>query len=305
MKTSTTSNWRPLSRAFFQCLIAVAVLWAAPRNAEAQLYILQSPPFSGALGSVSEYTSTGKVINANFITGLQNPTCFVVSDNILFVAYLAGPSDIGTVGKYDATTGGAINAGFITGLVNPIGLAVNGNNLLVTYAVDPGTVGEYNATTGAVISANFITGLTTPTGLALLRTRLFVTTEKLISGRLVDTVGKYDASTGAAINSTFIRRGNVIAASGNTLFGRDRAHAVGEYDATTGAVINANFITGLKKDAGALALAGNGVFVANFLSGTVGEYDASTGAVINANFITGAELPPGNRRQEHKIALTA
>jgi DNA-binding beta-propeller fold protein YncE len=66
---------------------------------------------------------------------------------------------------------------------------------------------------------------------------------------------------------------------------------VGKYDASTGAVINANFITGLKKDPVALALSGNRVFVANFLSGTVSECDATTGAVINANFITGLNFP--------------
>lgn len=194
MKTSITSNCKPLWRALHPFLIAVAVLWATPRNAEAQLYIPQSPPFSGALGIVSEYTSTGKVINANFISGLQNPTGFVLSDNTLFIAYLAGPSDIGTVGKYDASTGAVINAALIKGVTL---LGARGNTL---FARDGGhRVGEYDASTGKVINANFITGLKNePVALALLNNRLFLA--KFLSG----TVGEYDATTGAVINANFI-----------------------------------------------------------------------------------------------------
>jgi hypothetical protein len=48
--------------------ITIAVLWALPRNAHAQLYITPGN------GTVSEYdATTGAAINANFITGLQFP----------------------------------------------------------------------------------------------------------------------------------------------------------------------------------------------------------------------------------------
>ena len=39
MKTSITSNWRPLLRALYAFVIAIIVLWAMPRNARAQLYV--------------------------------------------------------------------------------------------------------------------------------------------------------------------------------------------------------------------------------------------------------------------------
>jgi len=69
MKTSITSNFRPLLRAFYPFVIAIAVLWAMPRNAHAQLYVTQR----GA-GIVGEYdATTGFAINANFITGLNGP----------------------------------------------------------------------------------------------------------------------------------------------------------------------------------------------------------------------------------------
>jgi hypothetical protein len=116
MKTSITSNFRPLLRAFYPFVIAIAVLWAMPRNAHAQLYITQDN------GTVSEYdATTGAAINANFITGLDVPSGLAVKGNTLFVANQGN----GTVGVYNATTGAAINANFITGLqFFPIGIAV-------------------------------------------------------------------------------------------------------------------------------------------------------------------------------------
>jgi glucose/arabinose dehydrogenase len=161
MKTSITSNLRPLLRAFQAFLIAIAVLLAMPRDARAQLYFT-SRPVGSAIGVVSEYdATTGAVINASLITGLSNPGGLAVKGNTLFVAN----SDGGTVGKYDATTGGAINPGFITGLETPSGIALRGNTLFV--ANFHGTVGEYNASTGEVINANFITGLTNLGGIAV------------------------------------------------------------------------------------------------------------------------------------------
>ena len=84
-----------------------------------------------ANNTVGKYNATtGAVINANFITGLNYaPTALAVSGNILFVA--SGSYGTGTVGEYDATTGAVINANFITGLSSSDGLAFSGNNLFV------------------------------------------------------------------------------------------------------------------------------------------------------------------------------
>ena len=297
MRTRITSNFRPLLRALYLFLIAGAVLSGLPRNAQAQLYILTAFPLGGPNGVVSEYSTTGAVINANLITGLEDVTGLALSSNTLFVTYLPGPNFIGTVGKYDATTGGAINPTFITGLSNPVAPVVNGNNLLIANAVDPGTVSEYDATTGAVINANFIAGLDTPTGLALSRNNLFVSSTKLINGRSVFTVGKYNASTGAAINPSFIKGVTLLAAKGDTLFGVHRSGAIGTYDATTGALINANFIIIGPREMGpvTLTLLVNKLFLAtgkvvnSSPVSKVGEYDAITGAVINARLITGLD----------------
>jgi hypothetical protein len=160
--------------------------------------------------SVGKYNAnTGKAINASFITGLLHPLGIVrmrpapslPTQSFLFVSE-SGPTDLGSVGKYNASTGATINASFITGLTDAEGLVVLGNTLFVaSYGSTPnggGTIGEYDATTGAVINANFITGLSYPTGLALLGNSLFVV------NYLTGTVGKYDATTGAAINASFI-----------------------------------------------------------------------------------------------------
>jgi DNA-binding beta-propeller fold protein YncE len=149
-----------LCDALYAFLIAIAALRALPRNAQAQLYVANRPV--GTTGVVSEYNATtGAVINATLIAGLNAPTYLAVKGNTLFVSNF----DANAVGKYDATTGGAINPGFITPLFFLEGLAVKGNKLFV--ANNFNTVGEYNAKTGGAINANFITGLTVPFGLAV------------------------------------------------------------------------------------------------------------------------------------------
>jgi DNA-binding beta-propeller fold protein YncE len=75
--------------------------------------------------TVGKYdATTGKVINAKFITGLHDPRGLAVLGDTLFVTNFESGGDSGTVGKYDATTGATINAKFITGLEQPQGIAV-------------------------------------------------------------------------------------------------------------------------------------------------------------------------------------
>jgi hypothetical protein len=287
MKTSILANWRPLLRAFSPFLIAIAVLWAMPRTAQAQVYIAQVFGASDP-GFVSEYSTKGKLLSANFITGLNAPAALAVSGNNLFVVN----SGSGTVGKYDASTGGAINAGFITGLNNPAALALSGNNLFVTYYNNTQKVyevGEYDATTGAAINTNFITGLNSIFALAVLSNKIFVTSAESTSPlRLV--VGEYDVATGRVTKANLLKEVIITAGRDNALFGL-HGHVVGEYNATTGAAINAKLITGLHETLG-LAVLGDKLFVANSHTQEgygVGEYDAATGAAINANLITGLD----------------
>jgi PKD domain len=286
-------------RSLCTLFLCIAALWADPRSACAQLYVnQQAPPTSQAESGVSEYnTTTGAAINANFITGLNEPVAIAVSGNDLFVANIIGGT-AGVVSEYNAATGTPINASFVAGLSDPSGLALSGNNLFV--GSSSGTIGVYKATTGATVNASFITGLSQPIGLAVSDKALFV------ANFGTKTIGKYNAITGAAIDASFITGLNspiALAVSGNNLLVANSENGtVGEYDATTGAVINANFITGLTGPE-AIALLGNSLFVANDIGAdiggvgadlaTVGEYDATTGAVINAKLITGLNEPFG------------
>jgi hypothetical protein len=66
MKSRIASNLKPLLSAFYAFLIAIAALWAMPRTAHAQLYVINKP--GGGAQVVSKYNATtGALINASFI----------------------------------------------------------------------------------------------------------------------------------------------------------------------------------------------------------------------------------------------
>jgi hypothetical protein len=129
-------------------------------------------------GKIAEYdATTGAVINANFITGLNQPEGITISGNDLFVVNNADDNNAGgiltngTVGEYDLTTGATINSALVAGLNQPVAVAVLGNDLFVTSNPNPantGIIGEYDLTTGTAINATFITGLDDPQGIAII-----------------------------------------------------------------------------------------------------------------------------------------
>jgi hypothetical protein len=233
-----------------------------PRNARAQLCVIQVNP-SSSNAFVSEYdASTGTLINSSFITGLTSSLTLALAGKDIYVTNVLNPvTGIGVVGKYNARTGGAINSGFIS-LTAPEGLAVAGKTLYVTDLLD-NKVGTYNPTTGGVINASFVTtGLNNPVALALSGTTLFVSNAAITTGRGAGTVGAYNANTGAVINASFIsgltspvslalvNNTLYVSNSGSPASGGNPAvpGTVGTYDATTGAVINASLITGVSGD---------------------------------------------------------
>ena len=285
MKTSITSNWRPLLRAFYPFLIAFAVLWAVPRNAQAQLYISQMPLYPDSVtGIVSEYDpNTGALIKDNFIVGLQQPVALAVSgDNDLFVSTAASNS----VSKFDAISGAEINRGFIL-VSSPGGLAVDFDLLyVVSHAGVPGkgVVSRYHITTGKKY-LDLLTGLDGALELAVnpFFKDLFVSLA--VSGSVAcynfTGVRKYVISGLTAPEGLAADKGNLYVANGD---------GVSEFDARTGTEIKKDFITGLEFPR-ALALWHGTLFVlyrirAN-LDYRVGKYDARTGTVIKKDFITG------------------
>ena len=294
-------------RAVCAVLIGMAALWAMPRNAYAQLYVTQSTLPGLDVGGVSEYDpNTGVLINATFITGLNDPVFLALLGNNLFVADFNN----NTVGKYDATSGHPINSSFITGMNPPEGLAVTGPSafspsplLFVAVANSfngqiSGQISKYNADTGAIINSQFIFINGEPTGLAVMGPSPFFPSGFLfVANFTTGTVGKYDATSGAPINASFIT--GLKGPTGLVLQGRHLlvanlfGNTVSKYDSITGAKIKARFITDLNFPAG-LALNGNNLYVTNNNDpGTVGEYNAITGAKIKAKFITGLNFPLG------------
>jgi 6-phosphogluconolactonase (cycloisomerase 2 family) len=162
-------------------LLGLTALWAIPRGVAVPptpLYVAEVD--SGRVGTYG--ATTGAVLNASFITGLNAPFALAVSGHTLFVAN----DGSGTVGAYNAATGAVLNASFITGLNAPFALAVSGHTLFVA-SFGNGTVGAYNAATGAVLNASFITGLSFPVGLAVSGNTLFVANYN------TGTVGAYKA----------------------------------------------------------------------------------------------------------------
>jgi WD40 repeat protein len=291
MKANTTLKGRHVRRALYAALILGTTFLAMARSASAQLYVTQKVVQGDYwVGFVSEYDAkTGKVIAANFITGLELPANLLVSGDNLFVTSWGGAT--GSVGKYDAETGAAINQNLISGEVfYPIALALSGDDLFVSDE-DTSTVGEYDAQTGATINASFINpGLDGGDylGLGALGDRLFVTFPTENNG-----FAKYNAKTGKLIRSANLLGAYGIAFFGDKLLvGFPGSGTIGEYDAKTLKLINTNFIAGLSNPH-QIALLGDKLFVTNEETGTVSEYDARTGAVINTSFISGLSYPWG------------
>jgi outer membrane protein assembly factor BamB len=297
MTTSITSNSRPLLRALSAFVIAISTLWAMPKDGCAQIYVTNGD-------AVSEYKITGELLNANFITGLNEPTFLAIKDNNIFVSNAPGFPDPGFVGKYDVGTGGAVNPSFIV-LSDPLdprrvleaeGLAVVGDLLFVVASSTtgderPGYVIGYNAATGEK------RGLIEIQGIATAASGLAGTFASLENFSLFLSNGFVEKSDNGEPFLLFIQHGphypTGLALSGNTLFVASLSDGtVGQYDATTLAVIKADFLAGLNGPQG-LAVSGDKLFVVNQDNGTVGEYDANTGAVIKADLITGLNLPIG------------
>jgi hypothetical protein len=141
--------------------------------------------------TVGKFNPTdGTVVNASFITGLNNPQDILRSGNTLYITNY----DANTVGTYAADTGAVINAALISGLNGPTALALSGNTLYVgNYGNN--TVRTYNATTGVVINASLISGLSYPSDLVIFGGYLYV------CNRNSGVVGKYNLD-GTVVNAT-------------------------------------------------------------------------------------------------------
>ena len=253
-------------------VVSVEVAFSSATARGGDIYV------AGWGGTIGEYTTSGAVVNASLVSGLDSLPGIAVSGSNLFVTSWGLSS--GTIGEY-TTSGAVVNASLVSGLSDPWGIAVSGSNLFVANW-GSGTIGEYT-TSGAVVNASLISGLNAPSGIAVSGSNLFVVNYG--SG----TIGEYTTS-GAVVNASLVSGLNSpdgIAVSGSNLFVTSfNRNTIGEYT-TSGAVVNASLVSGLGQPAG-IAVSGSNLFVANYDMSTIGEYTTS-GAVVNASLISGAD----------------
>jgi autotransporter-associated beta strand protein len=235
-------------------------------------------------GTIGEYTTSGAVVNASLISGLNGPSDIVVSGSDLFVTNTASGTN-GTIGEY-TTLGAVVNASLVTGLYQPQGLALSGTDLFVgNYGNGSGSIGEYT-TSGATVNPALISSNGPYFGLAVSGADLFCANPG--SGSISEFT-----TSGAGVQSPLIHgfAATRIIVSGSDLFVTNIVNGtIGEYT-TSGAVVNASLVTGLSSPNG-LALFGSDLFVVNAGNGTIGEYTTS-GAVVNASLVTGLSSPCG------------
>jgi hypothetical protein len=120
-------------------------------------------------GTISEYTTSGAVVNTALVSGLSAPGGIAVEGNNIFVVEQGAT---GFVGEY-TTSGAAVNASLISNLSAPWGISVWGTELFITSPAG-NTVGEYTTIGGTVNARLLTTGLNRPYGLTVEGTNLFV-----------------------------------------------------------------------------------------------------------------------------------
>ena len=274
--------------------------------ASGQIYVVET-----SAGKIGEYdATTGAVINATLVSGLDQPYGIVVANGDIWVTNQAN----GTVGEY-TEAGVAVNVALITGLQNPTGIALSGPNLYVTEeGVGSGVVGEFNSTTGQAVNADLVTGLSSPSAVCVVGQDIFVTDSQ------TGNVGEFDANSGTTVNTALITglaepQGIATDSTTTTLTGATTAGSnsvtglsstallfVGEQvapsaDIGTGTTI-ASVVSGTAitlnqaatgtNAAASLTFSGNYLFVTNHVTGgVIGEY-TTTGATINAALV----VPP-------------
>jgi hypothetical protein len=128
----------------------------------------------GNAGTIGEYTTSGKTVNANLVTGLGLDQAYggvVVSGSDLFAGVQAYYDGAGWVGEY-TTAGKTVNAKLVSETGGDvIGVAVSGTDLY--FLTDAGKI--YACTTsGKTVNASLVSGLAYPEDIALSGSDLFV-----------------------------------------------------------------------------------------------------------------------------------
>jgi hypothetical protein len=127
----------------------------------------QNGPYDYTGNAIAEYTTSGVLVNASFITGLNFPEGVALDGKgHLFVVN----SGSGTIGEY-TTSGATVNASLITGLTTPTAIACDGLGHL--FVANGGTANwgsssilEYT-TSGARVNGFLISDVLGPLGIVV------------------------------------------------------------------------------------------------------------------------------------------
>jgi hypothetical protein len=200
--------------------------------------------------TISQYTTSGELVNASLITLAHAPFAVAVSGSDL---YVATTDELGNavIGEY-STSGATVNASLITGVDYPLAMAVYGQNLLVanqyTGTLGPGSVSEYNASTGSLVNKSLITKLNEPNALVVEGSTLYV----LNGGDYNESdgsIGQYTLNSDGSVQSadksfiTGIDNGLQMAMQDSDFFViDDDQNVISEYS-TAGALVKSKLVT--------------------------------------------------------------
>jgi len=239
--------------------------------------------------TVRQYDNAGTLLDATFITGLNEPVSIAFdSAGKLYVL----DNNLNTVRQYNSA-GGLLDAFFITGLSDPTSIAFDSNGFL--YVADAGfdTVRLYDSA-GDLLNANFITGLLSPSSIAFDSAGKLYVLDSFGTSAGFDTVRKY-SNAGDLLDASFITgltsARSIAFDSNGELYVADSGK-VEQYD-STGTLLEADFAPGTTGIT-SIAFDSNGLlYVVDFpflSSNKVRQYD-STGGLLDATFITGLSFP--------------
>lgn len=249
-------------------LTLCAALWAMPPTASAQNIFVANQ----GNGTVSEFSSSGTLINATFVSGLSEISPYGLafdSSGDLFVANVnVANVNAGMVSEYNSS-GTLINATFASsGLRFPEGLAFDSSGDLYVANNGFGEISEFNSS-GTLLTS--LRDLGNPSDFAFDSSgNLVVVFDDTVSERSLEfTIGN------------FVIAALAIDSSGD-LFLSGRNGAVSEVSvfSSSRTLLNASFAPGVNEPDG-LAFDSNGdLYVVNSGNNTISEFNSS-GTLIN------------------------
>ena len=237
--------------------------------------------------TVSEFDSTGNLINATFVSGVNKPSGMAFDKaGHLYVANQGGVKN--TVSEFD-TNGTLITDSFIPGLNTPEGLAFDTNGNFFVVNSGDNQVLEFDSSGQNLIRTISSTNFDHPIGVAFDRSGNFY-----VANRHNGLVLKFD-SGGNPVN------GGIFASNlddpedlafdslGRLYVASLTDDTVSQFDAD-GHLLNANFASGLNQPIGVAFDNDGNLYVANSGGNTASKF-SSTGSLIDATFISGLNFP--------------